>query len=440
MTVLDQDMALDAQSRSGVATRDQVLDAARRAKVAAAHLALASSAAKNGVLAAMAASLRVRAPEILAANARDVSAAINTHTPESLVDRLRLNDSRVESMAAGLEALIALPDPVGTVVRGGVLPNGVRLTQVRVPLGVVAVIYEARPNVTVDAAGIALKSGNAVLLRGSASARHCNSVLVQVLRDVLMSLDVSPDVVQLVPGTDRESVTHLMTARGLVDVIIPRGGAGLIQAVVNGSTVPVIETGVGNCHVYVDASADRQMALDILINSKVRRPSVCNAAETLLVHSDIAASFVPMALQALGDNGVTVHGDPAILEMAAGAPHVVPAVDADFDTEYLSLDIAAAVVANLDVAIAHINAHGTGHTEAIVTADLARAGIFTGQVDAAAVMVNASTAFTDGAEFGLGAEIGISTQKLHARGPMGLAELTSTKYVLIGTGQTRPSA
>ena len=431
--------------RSGVpvdhhATAQEVLDAARRSRAAAAALALAPTSVKNTVLAAMAAAIRTHQREILDANGRDVSAAENAGTAASLVDRLRLTPARVESMAGGLESLVALPDPIGTVVRGGVLANGVTLSQIRVPLGVVAIIYEARPNVTVDAAGIALKSGNAALLRGSASAWQSNAVLVEILQEVLVAHHLPGDAVQLVPGTDRASVTHLMTARGLVDVIIPRGGAGLIKAVVDGSTVPVIETGVGNCHVYVDAFADRAMALDILINSKVRRPSVCNAAETLLVHSDIAASFLPLALAALADNGVTVHGDAAVMEIAGGAPHVVPAVDEDFDTEYLSLDIAAAVVASIDEAIGHINSHGTGHTEAIVTSDLARANRFAAEVDAAAVIINASTAFTDGGEFGLGAEIGISTQKLHARGPMGLAELTSTKYVLTGTGQTRASA
>lgn len=438
MTALDQSRPRSrVRSRSISATPDQVLEAAARSRCAAAELALLPRSAKDQVLTAMAVALRTRVAEILAANDLDVRAAIAAGTADSLVDRLRLNESRVEGMACGLEELVALPDPVGTVVRGSVLANGVQLTQVRVPLGVVAVIYEARPNVTVDAAGIALKSGNAALLRGSASAQDSNAVLVDILSTTAAAHGLPRDVVQLVPGTDRESVKHLMTARGLVDVIIPRGGAGLIQAVVNGSTVPVIETGVGNCHVYVDASADIDMAIDILINSKVRRPSVCNAAETFLVHADVAGLFVPRALQALSVAGVTVHADPAVLEMAGGAAHVVPAVEADFDTEYLTLDIAAAVVEDLDAAIAHINVHGTGHTEAIVTSDLRSAGQFTARVDAAAVMVNASTAFTDGGEFGFGAEIGISTQKLHARGPMGLAELTSTKYVLTGAGQIR---
>jgi len=428
------------------ATRDEVLESARRAKVAAAAVALLPRSVKDAALIAMADALLDRRVEILAANAIDVRAAQAAGTPDSLVDRLRLNDSRVEAMAQGLRDLAGLPDPVGTVVRGSVLPNGLQLTQIRVPMGVVAIIYEARPNVTVDAAGIALKAGNAALLRGSASAHESNLALVDILAEAGVGAGLPVDAVQLVPGTDRESVKHLMTARGLVDVIIPRGGAGLIQAVVNGSTVPVIETGVGNCHVYVDASADQAMALAILINSKARRPSVCNAAETLLVHEAIAADFVPAAVAALRQAGVTVHADPAVAGLVGGTEGtdgvdgVVPATAEDFDTEYLSLDIAAAVVPDVDAAIAHINEHGTGHTEAIVTSSIEAARDFVARVDAAAVMVNASTAFTDGGEFGFGAEIGISTQKLHARGPMGLAELTSTKYVVTGTGQVRASS
>jgi glutamate-5-semialdehyde dehydrogenase len=422
------------------ATRDEVLESARRAKIAAAAVAVLPRSVKDAALLAMADALLDRRAEILAANAIDVRAAQASGTPDSLVDRLRLDDSRVESMAQGLRDLAGLPDPVGTMVRGSVLPNGLQLSQVRVPMGVVAIIYEARPNVTVDAAGIALKAGNAALLRGSASAHESNRVLVDILAESGVAAGLPVDAVQLVPGTDRESVKHLMTARGLVDVIIPRGGAGLIQAVVNGSTVPVIETGVGNCHVYVDASADQAMALAILVNSKARRPSVCNAAETLLVHEAIAADFVPAAVAALREAGVTVHADPTVSGLVGDANDVVPATAEDFDTEYLSLDIAAAVVPDVDAAIAHINEHGTGHTEAIVTSSIEAARDFVARVDAAAVMVNASTAFTDGGEFGFGAEIGISTQKLHARGPMGLAELTSTKYVVTGTGQVRASS
>ena len=421
------------------ATRDEVLAAASRSRVAAADLAQLTRATKDRALLLMADALLDRRDEILAANDLDIQAAVAAGTADSLVDRLRLNASRIDGMAAGLRELAGLPDPVGTIVRGSVLPNGLHLSQVRVPLGVVAIIYEARPNVTVDAAGIALKAGNAALLRGSASAYESNRVLVGILSDAAVEAGLPADAVALVPGTDRESVKHLMTARGLVDVIIPRGGAGLIQAVVNGSTVPVIETGVGNCHVYVDASADHTMALEILVNSKARRPSVCNAAETLLVHADVADSFVPAAVAALREAGVTLHADPTVVELVGDVPGVVPATDEDFDTEYLSLDIAVAVVPDLNAAIEHITAHGTGHTEAIVTGSLAAADEFVARVDAAAVMVNASTAFTDGGEFGFGAEIGISTQKLHARGPMGLAELTSTKYVLTGSGQVRAS-
>jgi len=434
------EQTIGARRASVPATREEVLASARRARVAAAELAVATRALKDGALRAMADAVLDRRDEILRANALDVDAAVAAATPDSLVDRLRLTASRVEAMAAGLRELAGLPDPVGTVVRGSVLPNGLELQQVRVPMGVVAIIYEARPNVTVDAAGIALKSGNAALLRGSASAHESNKVLVAILSAAAAAAGLPADAVQLVPGTDRESVTHLMTARGLVDVIIPRGGAGLIAAVVNGSTVPVIETGVGNCHVYVDATADHTMALQILVNSKARRPSVCNAAETLLVHADTAPTFVPLAIAALREAGVVVHADAAVRELVGDVPGVVPATDEDFDTEFLSLDIAAAVVPDIDAAIAHITAHGTGHTEAIVTSTLAAAQRFTARVDAAAVMVNASTAFTDGGEFGFGAEIGISTQKLHARGPMGLAELTSTKYVVTGTGQIRASS
>ena len=419
--------------------REDVLAAARRAKGAAAELALASPAVKDIALRAMAEALRGSVAPILAANGVDVAAARSAGTAAALIDRLTLTPARIEAMAAGLEQLATLPDPVGTVVRGSVLPNGLRLDQTRVPLGVVAIIYEARPNVTADAAGIALKAGNAVLLRGSGSAYASNSAVVTVLRDAAAGAGLPADAIVLVPGTDRESVRHLMTARGLVDVIIPRGGAGLIRAVVEGSTVPVIETGVGNCHVYVDASADPRMALEILVNSKVRRPSVCNAAETVLVHADIAERFVPAAVTALAEHGVTVHAESRFATLA-GPGVTVPATDEDFDTEYLSLDIAAAVVDSLDAAVAHIGAHGTGHTEAIVTTDLGAAREFTRRVDAAAVMVNASTAFTDGGEFGFGAEIGISTQKLHARGPMGLPELTSTKYVVTGTGQIRSAS
>jgi len=411
-----------------------VLDQARAARVASRQLALATRAVKDEALHAMADALVSRAPEILAANAIDVASARAGGTPESTVDRLALTDGRIASIADALRQMAALPDPVGEVVRGSTLPNGLHLRQVRVPFGVVGIIYEARPNVTADAAGIALKSGNAVLLRGSSSAAHSNAAIVYALREAVVKTGLPADAIQLVDPGSRETVRELMRARGLVDVLIPRGGASLIQSVVTESTVPVIETGVGNCHIYVDASADLDMALDILLNAKTSRPSVCNAAESLLVHADVADVFLPRALAALSSAGVTVHGDEAV---AAHDPRVVPATQDDFATEYLALELSAAVVGSLDEAIDHIGRFGTGHSEAIITTSLAAANTFVARVDAAAVLVNASTRFVDGGEFGFGAEIGISTQKLHARGPMGLPELTSTKYVVTGTGQIR---
>jgi glutamate-5-semialdehyde dehydrogenase len=416
--------------------REQVHAAARRARVAAAELALLRRADKDRALLAMADALRANAPRILAANAEDVDSAHRADMASALVDRLTLTEQRIAGIAGGLTKVAGLPDPVGEVVRGYTLPNGLELRQLRVPMGVVGMVYEARPNVTVDAAGLALKSGNAALLRGSSSAKHSNAALVEVMRAALAEVGLPADAVQLLPCEDRASVHHLITARGLVDLVIPRGGAGLISSVVLGATVPTVETGVGNCHVYVDASADLDMAERIVINSKVRRPSVCNAAETLLVHAGIAEKFVPSIASALRVAGVTVHGDG---RFAALAPGTLPATEKDWDTEYLSLDMAAAVVDSLDDAIAHIATHGSGHTEAIVTSDLAAAREFTARVDAAAVVVNASTGFTDGEEFGMGAEIGISTQKLHARGPMGLTELTTTKWVVHGDGHIRPA-
>jgi glutamate-5-semialdehyde dehydrogenase len=417
--------------------RAQVHDAARAARTAAGVLALANRDTKDTVLLAMADALRARSAEILAANERDIATGRDAGMPDAMVDRLALSAKRIDAIADGLRTVAALPDPVGEVLRGSLLPNGLEVRQVRVPLGVVGMVYEGRPNVTVDAAGLALKSGNAVLLRGSSSAEQSNTALVAVLRDTLAAHGLPRDAVQLLPCHDRASVHHLITARGLVDLVIPRGGAGLIDAVVAQATVPTVETGVGNCHVYVDAAADLDRAERIVINSKTRRTSVCNAAETLLVHADIAAAFLPRILRALGEHGVTIHGDDVVLK---AAPDAVPATEEDWDTEYLSLDLAVKVVGSLDEAIAHIATHSSGHTEAIVTDDLAAARRFTAQVDSAAVMVNASTAFTDGAELGMGAEIGISTQKLHARGPMGLAELTSSKWLVWGDGHIRPAS
>ncbi len=412
----------------------EVLDTARRARTAAAALAPLSRGAKDAALHAMADALQARVEEVLAANALDVAAAREAGTAEGLVDRLTLTPERVAGMADGLRHVATLPDPVGEVVRGSFLPNGLELRQVRVPFGVVGIVYEARPNVTADAAGLCLKSGNAVLLRGSASAYRSNTALVQVLADAATAAGMPVDSVQLVPGTDRSSVKELMTARGLVDVLIPRGGASLIQTVVTESTVPVIETGVGNCTVYVDASADLDKAVAITVNSKTHRPSVCNAAETLLVHADVAAEFLPRAVAALKAEGVTLHADA---RAAAYDDTAVPVTDEDWAAEYLSLDLAVGVVDSLDDAVTHIRRWGSGHTEAIVTRDVDEARRFVRAVDSAAVMVNASTRFTDGGEFGFGAEIGISTQKLHARGPMGLPELTSTTYVVHGDGHVR---
>jgi glutamate-5-semialdehyde dehydrogenase len=406
---------------------------ALRAREASYELALATRATKDAALLAMAAALLDRSGEILAANAEDVARAQDGGTPANIVDRLRLTQERLAGMAQGLRDVAGLPDPVGEVVRGSTLANGLELRQVRVPFGVVGMIYEARPNVTADAAGLCLKSGNAALLRGSSSARSSNAAIAAVLRDAIASAGLPADAVQLVPGETHDSVKALMRARGLVDVLVPRGGAGLIRSVVEESTVPVIETGVGNVHVYVDAAADLDKALAIVVNAKTSRSSVCNSAESLLVHQAIAGEFLPRVVDALQAESVTIHGDDAFGAYAG----VLPATDEDWATEYLSLDIAAAVVPDLDAAVAHIRRWSSGHTEAIVTEDQAAARHFTAAVDAAAVMVNASTRFTDGGEFGFGAEIGISTQKLHARGPMGLPELTSTKYIVTGDGHVR---
>jgi glutamate-5-semialdehyde dehydrogenase len=404
---------------------------ALRARAAARVLRTLSTDTKDAALTAMADALVQRTDEILAANAADVAAAAVSGTPESVLDRLRLDPARVAGVAGALRDLVALPDPVGDVVRGSTLPNGLQLRQVRVPMGVVGIVYEARPNVTVDAAGLCLKSGNAALLRGSASAFGTNTALVAVLTEAGTKAGLPEGFVELLPA-DRASVGELLGAHGFVDVVIPRGGASLIDRVVRESTVPVIETGVGNCHVYVDASADPAMAEAIVLNAKTHRVSVCNSAETLLVHRDVP--FLPRLLAALVEAGITLHGDDS-----ARAAHeaVVPATDDDWATEYLSMDMAVRVVDDLPAALEHIAQWGSGHSEAIV-ADSARAvADFVAGVDAAAVLVNASTRFTDGGEFGFGAEIGISTQKLHARGPLGLPELTSTTYVVTGRGHTR---
>ncbi|GAB2595200.1 glutamate-5-semialdehyde dehydrogenase [Microlunatus antarcticus] len=403
------------------------------ARGAAQTLATATRSRKDAALHAMADALAKAETAVLEANATDVRRAEEAGTSAAIVDRLRLTPDRVGAMVDGLRDVAGLPDPVGDVVRGWTNANGVQVRQVRVPFGVVGIVYEARPNVTADAAGLCLKSGNAVLLRGSSSAAASNAAVVDALRLGLADVGLPVDAVQLVPGP-REVTDELMGARGLVDVLIPRGGAGLIDHVVRHSVVPVIETGVGNCHLYVDASADPEMALAILLNAKTQRPSVCNAVETLLVHADAAPRFLPTALEALARAGVTVHGDA---RTAAYGPDVRAVTQEDWETEYLSLDLAIGVVDSLDDALAHIATYSTGHSETIVTDSEAAAQRFTAEIDAAAVLVNASSRFVDGSEFGFGAEIGISTQKLHARGPMGLPEMTSTKYVVTGSGQTR---
>ena len=411
-----------------------VRDAALRAREAAITLAVTPRAAKDAGLQAMADSLDKNASTILAANESDVSRARDAGTSDAMVDRLTLSEDRLRGMADGLRDVARLPDPVGEVVRGSTLPNGLELRQVRVPLGVVGIIYEARPNVTADAAGLCLKSGNAVLLRGSSSAAESNAALVDAMRSALAEVDLPADAVQLISSESRVGeAPHARTRAGRRTD--PEGGASLIRSIVEESTVPVIETGVGNCHVYVDAAADLDVALAILIDAKVSRPSVCNAAETVLVHSAVADEFVPRALTALREHGVTVHGDERVRSYDGDG--VVPATDEDWDTEYLSLDIAAAVVPSLDAAVDHIRRHGSAHTDAIVTSSQQAARQFVASVDSSSVVVNASTRFTDGSEFGFGAEIGISNQKLHARGPMGLPELTSTKYIVTGDGHTR---
>ena len=408
------------------------------ARQASRRLALLPRAAKDAALRAMADALDLASAEIIAANDEDVARGRAEGLAEGLLDRLRLDQHRVAAVAGALRDIAGLPDPVGEIVRGSTLANGLQIRQVRVPMGVVAMIYEARPNVTVDAAGLALKSGNAVVLRGGSAAGSSNRALVAVLRGALEVQGLPADAISLLDEGGRDAVRALMTARGLVDVLIPRGGADLISTVVRESTVPVIETGIGNCHVYVDAAADLDKATAIAVNSKTHRVGVCNAAETLLVHRSIALSFLPKALAQLGSAGVTVHGDAEMEPFAqqAGAAYSL-ATDEDFSREYLSLDISARIVDSLDAALQHVQSYGTGHTEAIITEDRAAARRWIAEVDAAAVIVNASTRFTDGGEFGFGAEIGISTQKLHARGPMGLAELTSTKWVVEGDGQVR---
>jgi glutamate-5-semialdehyde dehydrogenase len=413
----------------------EVTALARRARTASRALATASRATKDAALRALADAIVAATDEILAANADDVERGRAAGTSPGLLDRLALTSDRIVGIADALRELAGLPDPVGEVVRGSTLPNGMRLRQVRVPMGIVGMIYEARPNVTVDAAGLALKSGNAVILRGGTAAASSNGVIVRVLAAALESVGLPGDLVQSIDGYGRAGAVALMHARGLVDVLVPRGGADLIRTVVREASVPVIETGVGNCHLYVDAGADVPQAVAILLNGKTQRVGVCNALETLLVHSSAAPAFLPKALAALADAGVTVHGTP---EVQTYSPAVVAAGPDEFDDEYLSLDLACAVVGSLDEAIAHIRVHTTGHSETIITSDRGSADRFTAEVDAAAVLVNASSRFVDGGEFGFGAEIGIATGKFHARGPVGAEQLTTFKYRVHGSGQTRP--
>ncbi len=414
-----------------------VLDIARRAKVAARSLATASTDTKNRALEAVADALLVNQQRILTANQADVDREREAGLDEGLLDRLALDEGRLRGIAGALRDLATLPDPVGEVVRGSTLPNGIRLRQLRVPMGVVGMIYEARPNVTVDAAGIALKSGNAVILRGGSAALESNTALVDVIAAALVQQGLPAELVQSIDRYGRAGAVALMRARGLVDVLVPRGGANLIQTVVREASVPVIETGVGNCHVYVDAQVDEDQALAIAMNSKTHRVSVCNATETILVNEVVAPSFLPRLLVALAEGGVKIHGDAHTQALAPSGLDVLTATDEDWATEYLSMDVAVRVVPDLDSALEHIRLWSSGHTDAICTTSLLSSERFAAEVDSAVVNVNASTRFTDGGEFGLGAEIGISTQKLHARGPMGLAELTTTKWIVVGDGHIR---
>jgi len=406
----------------------------RRAQAASRVLADAATPAKNGALSTAADLLIERAAEIRAANDADHEAARAAAMAAGALDRLRLTEARLESMANGLRTVAALPDPVGEVLDGWRRPNGLEIVKTRVPLGVVAIIYENRPNVTSDAAGLCVKAGNAALLRGSSSALRSNIAVTQVLRDALVKNGLPEDAVVLVEDTAYATATEVMQLTDYVDCLIPRGGSSLIQSVRDNAKVPVIIDGDGNCHVFVDASADLDDALRIVVNAKTQRPSVCNAAESLVVHAAVADTFVPRVADVLHAQDVELVGDT---EAARRSPHIGEATDADYGREYSDLKLSVAVVPDLDAAIAHVNQYGTGHTEAILTRDLDAARRFTREVDAAAVVVNASTRFTDGEEFGFGAEIGISTQKLHARGPMGLRELTTYKYVIWGEGQVR---
>lgn len=421
--IVEQDIAAEVRA---------ITDRARRA---ARRMAGANRAWKDKGLRAIAKALLENQDRILAANAMDLAAGKENGTSVPLLDRLTLTKPRVQGLADAMEKLATLPDPVGNVVRGQTLPNGLRMRQINVPMGVVAAIYEARPNVTVDIAGLALKSGNAVILRGGTAAAHTNRALLTILRDALDAVGLPADAVQSVDKFGREGANLIMKARGAVDVLIPRGGRDLIQTVVNNSAVPVIETGEGNVHIFIDSSAKEEMSVDILLNAKTQRPSVCNTVETLLVHKD--ATVLSAVLTALTKAGVRLHVDERVRAVLPAGVTATLATDEDWATEYMDLDLAVKMVDSLPEAIKHIRTWSTGHTEAILTNDLANAETFIAEIDSAAVIVNASTRFTDGGELGLGAEVGISTQKLHARGPMGLTELTTTKWIVQGEGQVR---
>ncbi len=417
-----------------MATYELVQAKAQAAKQAAAKLAVTSTAVKNAALLAMAAALEAQQAEILAANERDMTAAAAKGMKSSMLDRLKLTAERISGMADGLRQVAGLADPVGNVIDGKTLPNGLHITKIRVPLGVIGIIYEARPNVTADAAGLCLKSGNAVILKGGSEAMESNKTVAAILAQAAEGAGIPAGSIQFIDTSDRQAVQDLIHMNGLVDVVIPRGGAGLIQAVVRNASVPVIETGAGVCHTYVDKDADVEMAMKIAFNAKVQRPSVCNAMETLLVHKDIADKFLPMMLMMYNSSAVEIRGDEAVQEYSG---QVHPVTEEDWSTEYGDLRLSVKIVDSIEEAMAHIAKYGTGHSECIVTNNYQAAQLFQYTVDAAAVYVNASTRFTDGNEFGFGAEIGISTQKLHARGPMALPELTSTKYLINGNGQVR---
>lgn len=410
------------------------LERIKAAKDASYTLASASTETKNSALAAIAKLLVSRSSEILSANTTDLENAVKSNLASGLQDRLRLTEARIQSLAESIQEVIALPDPIGEVVQAKTLENGLDLTQIRVPFGVIGVIYEARPNVTIDISSLAIKSGNAVVLRGGTAAENTNIALAKILKEALADSGLNSDLVQTVDDFGRDGANEMMAARGLIDVLIPRGSASLISAVVEGAKVPVIQTGDGVTHLFIDESANPEWAVDIVFNSKVQRPATCNALETLLVHEAVASTILPKVLDRLVEAGVTIHADQKVNSIY---PESVLATEADWHAEYYSLDLAVKVVGSLDEAIEHIKKYSTHHTESIITSNEAHAERFLTEIDSAVVMVNASTRFTDGGQFGFGTEVGISTQKLHARGPMGLRELTSTKWLARGAGQTR---